>query len=554
MKFKPIKNVLWLILCFLFLMGACTIPVGNLSIIEDTPTQPNTKEEQPTSNPDDENLSPPSPTEGDSQPEETLPAVEPTQTLPNPELPTMIWSVDHIQEFSLADNDRQIVGESLLQHYDDITVLDTAGMDDNQFSPLIEKGYAYDESAIYIKPRSGFVASHDLKTGALLWEAASEGWIIGLGEETLFMYTDNNRIYGLDKHTGEERWKIIIDLLISDDEEINPFPYMFAYNGKQIIPVTYIYQTYSYSMRFLHFDERTGDAYLTEKNPTIDFSIGPILYRDGLMVGLSGDNIIGLNVIDGSITWLFGDNDSDTRINYIGEYDPELNALIVKCDNWFNGTDWLSGIDLSTGQSIWDSDQDLSQTTFVWPTIHIMDKTIYVEHTLDYEDTVIDVYEKSSGKKINTLQIDRSFQLIPTESGMIIYYTDLEIAQGINAETGEMYWENDEFSYDNWFYSYDDIAIINGADDITRGIDLITGKAVFESSDRLFDFMHTFLDKYNLVYGLRGGMLVLRNLKTQELKEIDLGEGWEYWYPCLLEIVDEHTWILAEEQIGIITP
>ena len=38
-----------------------------------------------------------------------------------------------------------------------------------------------------------------------------QGYIIGLGDDTVLVYRGDNRIYGLDKSSGEEKWHIILD-------------------------------------------------------------------------------------------------------------------------------------------------------------------------------------------------------------------------------------------------------------------------------------------------------------------------------------------------------
>jgi outer membrane protein assembly factor BamB len=72
----------------------------------------------------------------------------------------------------------------------------------------------YDGKTAYFLDDHKRISALDINSKNLLWQSNMQGEIIGLGLNTILIETNNNRIYGLDKKNGEERWKVIIGTLL----------------------------------------------------------------------------------------------------------------------------------------------------------------------------------------------------------------------------------------------------------------------------------------------------------------------------------------------------
>jgi outer membrane protein assembly factor BamB len=210
-------------------------------------------------------------------------------------LPSVNWELNHRSDISPLDTYNSELFASWDNSWDIDFITKELSKPHDNFIPVYPKSYAYDDRNIYLTQQDGYPAAYDINDGSELWVSNMDGYVVGCGQETVFVFTNNNRIYGLNKSDGQEKWKIIIDTLISADEECTPFPYFFETNGVYTIPLKYSYQTYNHSIRFLHLNEENGEAELTTYQSDIAGLIEPLMVHQDTLIGIDDDALFSIN-------------------------------------------------------------------------------------------------------------------------------------------------------------------------------------------------------------------------------------------------------------------
>ena len=139
-------------------------------------------------------------------------SVLPTVKIPNKNTPTQISSLTEVlpssssaeRIWNVRTRFPQIRTESYQFQY--IFKDGLSGTTDHT-RYLFQSTYYQDGSSIYYNDNDNKVTRIDISTGASVWQSDMEGVIIGIGPSTILVYTEDNRIYALDKNNGRRTGK-----------------------------------------------------------------------------------------------------------------------------------------------------------------------------------------------------------------------------------------------------------------------------------------------------------------------------------------------------------
>jgi outer membrane protein assembly factor BamB len=425
--------------------------------------------------------------------------------------------------------------------------------DSRSFELLYHKGYAYDHNAVYIPSDLAKIASIDIVNGKTIWQSDLEGEVFGLGKNTIFSYRNDNRIYGLDKNNGEEKWKIILDALVSETEKVYPFPFILNFQDKTIIPMNMTCLG-DYTIRFLYIDEVTGSNHLTECNADIQESVIPIAFIDGLVIAKSSYGIFyyGISVEDGSLRWSIGEEFADYSALDILTYDAENNILFLIPRYVVNDNADLISLNMTTGEKLWNGSlSEINDLTNFIPGFSSYSLHITRDYIINVDLNQVMVFQIEDGALINTITPNRTFKAYVSESGLVLYYPDLGVLTGIDFATSEELWQEDELLIYNWpYYSWSagDIIMVRDKDANLVALDQKTGTQLWNSNIHA-DYYAIFEDK--MIY-FHGDNLIFLNLPTGISQELYVEKYGSLVSHGHMEIVDENKWFLLGKNLTMI--
>ena len=507
-------------------------------------------------------------TEENTQPNPTPPTMATSTESPQSAGPEVLWEVNHgAFPDSVNSNLLPFVGLGEIKIYTE--TYDHGG---TKFLPVFERGYDYDGTNVYTTTPANNPVAYDLQTGAQVWISDMEGEVIGVGENTVFIYTVENRVYGLDKTNGSELWKIIVEGLLPSNPELNPFTsgmdpsdqdgelydFVFHNNGEYIIPAHINIGAYHYSIRFLHINEINGEAYFSPLNESIDSLIHPLFYLDNILICNDSHSLYAIDIMDGSIIWKWnGEGPFRFTGGIIGtDQQNEVLYLTGEGENGFQHS--LFALNLLTGEPVWeniitvpDTESEFSNSTGKF----ILQKYFYFAYT-----SSVYIYDISTGKRINRITSDYSIRILPTDQGLIIYNLDLGIAEGVDPITGEVLWQDDEFKYEQWYYAYQNILYYLNEDRRLEALDIYTGDILWTLDDvkmtiELASNSRNFLDGNLNLIKVGNHLIYLLDLNTGKIENIELTGNWtpnrgkEH-----IQILNDQTWIYFGELLGVIKP
>jgi len=428
----------------------------------------------------------------------------------------------------------------------------------NYFTPIYPRSYSYDSDAVYFTNHSDHPSAYAIDDGSELWVSDMEGSVVGCGQETVFVFTSNNRIYGLDKKNGQERWKIIIDSLLSADEESDPFPIVIEADNLYYVPLSVEYKIYDYSTRFLKFNESDGSAELTLYNPELARTIEPFMIKDDTLIGIDNDLIISIDINDGSLNWVWGDNDRHEGrfdIEIIHGFDQKDNILYFEYDYGemldYNPCTFgcLLALDLTSGSSKWDEPLSVIGPEFgkQFDTFYVFNDYIYQVY---YQE--VQVFDKGTGNFLNSYLDERYLKVLPGEKHIIIYIPDLGIAQCIDPVTNEVLWEDDEFLYERGLYTFEDVLIYIDEEYDLVGLDFVTGDQIWKIKGQFgLAFRYAIYDDL-LIHKEWNDHLELINLNTGSITDIYTGGGWGNDSDEHFQVIDNNSWLYFGDYLALI--
>ncbi|MBN1181829.1 MAG: PQQ-binding-like beta-propeller repeat protein [Bacteroidales bacterium] len=486
---------------------------------------------------------------------------------PQPEsFPSVVWELEHNGNSATVNSYVEELFYSINHSWEFNFISEELAESKDYFIPLYPKSYQLDSGTIYFTNNNNNPAAYAFDDGSEIWVSDMVGNVVGSGENTIFVFTNNNRIYGLDKSTGEEKWKIIIDTLLSADEEADPYPYFIKLDESFIVPLDYTYQTYNYSIRFLSINENDGSAELTEYHQDIDGEPF-MIHNDSLLVTnliSNDDSIFSIDIKDGSLNWVWGDNNSNEDLFDIGtviSFDQKNNILYFEYD-YYDGTleinsctyGCLLALDLISGSSTWDKPISVIGPELGEPlekqfdTHYIFNDYIYQVY---FEE--VHVFDKKSGNLINSYSNERYFRVLPGEENIIVYIPDLGVAKGIDVVADELLWEDDEFSYDKWICSFDNKLIYRGDGGNLVGLDITTGDEIWNIASDYGSITDYFTINDNLlIHKEWNDHLEIIDLNNGDITDVYTGGGWGRDSNEHIQVIDNNSWLYYGDYIALI--
>lgn len=429
----------------------------------------------------------PSPTDGNQQ----------TQTIP----PTQTISQD-IQDISSYESkwDWQIYNDvpytqELIMSGFDLKLINNENSLLSNFRFLDRQAYFVDNDSIYFSNQDQQPIAIDLDSGNIIWQSDFQGVVLGIGTDTVLIYRDDNRIYGLGKTDGQEKWKIIINELISEEYSLVPFNYIIQDQNDIIVPMrSLLHNTGFPDIRYLHVNETNGDSRLTdyEASPNIDT---PFALTNGQVIATNscsftgtyscGDNsfsIAGINPSDGTENWIVYSGYPYNWFNIL-ETDVQNDVSYIELGGYnfdYAPNDFIA-LNLITGIYVWGG--KLFENNNLLSNGPLNGKFSFSKNYIFFitSDNIF-IFQKDNGMLISTLPQDRKFNFIFSENdGIIISYPDLGITKGIDPASSQGIWENDDLVLEDSLVSIGD-AVIFSDKELVYAIDQRTGELLWKKS------------------------------------------------------------------------
>lgn len=351
----------------------------------------------------------------------------------------------------------------------------------------------------------------DMQSGDKVWQSDMKATTIGLATNTLVVYRDDNRIYGLDKDTGQERWKVIVAGLVPDGQPLQPFPYIVPGQGNITIPMlSRDNNSFDYwNIQFLNINETNGNTKLTEYNkvPNMDT---PLAYSNGLVItqalsipnGYTGcrvgtkntNSIAGVNPALGTETWIYVqpensclevlDTDFPNSVMFVENYGTAGFGSEIPTD--------LIALDTKTGRNIWGNGL-LAKNNIVAFEGSYLFRQKYV-----YFVTPNDVYsfQKETGILISKFSPERNFNAYFSENGgMVISYPELGTSNGVDLSSSQELWKNDDLALADYLITVGDILVFQDKNtNEILGLDQKTGQVLWKK------FIQGYSDPFISIY------------------------------------------------------
>lgn len=426
----------------------------------------------------------------------------------------------------------------------------------NNYRVLYPKSYYVDEDSVYLPSDLKKVISINRYSGKKIWTTELAANVIGVGDSTVITYRDDNRLYGLNKTTGEEKWKVILNSLVSENDKIVPFPYVIQTETDLVIPVKHTCSG-NYTMTFLHIDERSGATRLTECLQSIEKTI-PILFLDEMVIAVSDSSMhqhyFGLNVNDGSINWEFS---FDSNILNLLKFDDGV--LYINIKNYVNEFGDIIALDAKSGKMVWGKPlaqlNNLESDEYGYKyslsgNFEIKNNYIISENV---ERKQVLVFRKSDGVLLNVINASRTFKAYFLEDGLILHYTDLGLLSGMDYLTGKELWTEDEIQLTKWpFYSrsFDNVILLVSEDNKIIAVNQKNGKLLWDISLDSNKPMAYYEGKIVFIEDQR---LKFLDPETGIIREINIGDAEQLvGNGGHIEIIDNSSWLLCGTKVSLV--
>lgn len=412
-------------------------------------------------------------------------------------------------------------------------------------------GYGIDTDSVYFPSELTNIVFVDLQSGNMNWRSELQGFVLGIGEDTVFVLTSDDRIYGLDKKTGSEKWKIYLKLLVEADDNYSLYPQVIQLSESYYLPVVTDCPN-GPSLRFLKIEENSGQSGYTQCNAEADESLVPLVVL-GDEIFAADRSFYNLNIEDGSVNWIVR---SPRDISYsladlnVLDFDIEKGTLY-----YFTGWSPLEdiyAIDIHTGNPIWSEGLikgNNIKTGYLDGDLYSVDRFIILDSDLG----IIYIFDKESGLLINQILAERKHEIYTAENGFIINYYDLGIKFGIDYVSGVELWKDDKTEpykssqVGRQFMCFQDVLFLPDEDRNLVAIDQKTGEELWVMDINL-----------NEEFGFHNGELVYFNRETLERVNIQNGTatsinlnglGSANYRQGHIRIINDNLWMICGRNI-----
>ncbi len=346
------------------------------------------------------------------------------------------------------------------------------------------RGYAFDDLSFYLPSGRPGIISVDSLTGSENWMSEISGYVVAVGSETVFVLTAENRVYGLDKESGEVSWKIILEMLFDENTYLEITPLMHKQNDRFVMIIRTHDSSRDSKFWLLQINESTGDYELIQADSALNEHYVPFYYSDNLFIAMDDPNnsVVGVNYADGNITWAIEKPTiNDGHDLDILEIDVDKNILYLWHEHYsYENHDLIQdllAVDMAAGNLIWGG--SLSEVNNFPAGLGSVDgpgrvsgcylREGYLICNVEKYDSEIShyfIYDRKTGQLLNRIVPERRSYTYLSENGLIVNYYEVGILQGIDYETGEILWQDDETELGQWrtYLTYKDIVVVKGSD------------------------------------------------------------------------------------------
>lgn len=360
------------------------------------------------------------------------------------------------------------------------------------------RGYAFDESSFYFPSGRPGIISVDTLTGSENWMSEIGGYVVAVGSETVFVLTSENRIYGLDKKTGEDIWKIFLEMLFDENTYLEITPLMHKQNDKYVMIIRTHKTSDESKFWLLQFNESTGDHELIQANSTLNGDYVPFYYLENLFIANNYPNnsVVGVNYANGNLIWAIEkptQNEGHQLSIFHIEEDEKVLYLWHECYSYESQYYDLLAVDMVSGNLVWGGSlSEINNYSAGLGNVFACDlrETFLICNIEKYDSDIshYDIYDRKTGQLLNSIVPERQNYTYLSENGLVVNYYEVGILQGIDYKTGEILWQDDETELGQWrnYFIYEDIIVVKGSDLKYFAIDQQSGTQLWTRKSREF--------------------------------------------------------------------
>lgn len=377
-------------------------------------------------------------------------------------------------------------------------------------------GYAIDMNSAYFPSELTQIVSVDLQSGNMNWRSELSGFVLGIGDNTVFVLTSDDRIYGLDKKTGSEKWKIYLKLLVEENDYYSLYPQIIQLSESYYLPVV-TDCPHGLSLRFLKIDENSGESGYTRCNAEVDESLVPLLVL-GDQLFAANESFYNLNIEDGTVNWIIkSPRDISSSLDKLNVLDLDIDKGTFYYYTGMGSLEDIYAIDIYTGNPIWPEGlikRNGIKTDYLAGEIYSVERFIILDSNLG----IIYIFDKDDGLLINQIEAERKHEIYTAENGLIINYYDIGMKFGVDYASGVELWKDDETvpyqssKVGGRFLHFQDVLLIPDEHKDQVAIDQKTGAKLWTK-----DINH------NEEFGFHNGYLVYFN--GEALERINIQNG-----------------------------
>lgn len=317
-------------------------------------------------------------------------------------------------------------------------------------------------------------------------------------------------------------------------------------------------------MTFLHIEEESGSVRLTDCRDTINTSI-PIITIDGVVIAKSSYSdhyFYGLNIEDGSINWIFGDEDSAVNALF---FDQEDRTLYLNVKKNANDAGDIVALHATTGKMAWTG--TLAEVNSIVSDYYgyyfdgqgkfeFQNEYIIYENLRTRQEVMI--FSTVNGQLLNSINSARSIWVYFADEGLISYSKDLGVLTGVDYLTGDELWSNDEITLYTFgpfnHTSIGDVVILVDDERQLIAINQTTGEKLWtKPQNELDEEQPTISYNGKLVY-INDQNLIFLDPESGNTERIDIGKAaTQINNTGHIEMINQSSWLLCGQFLSLVT-
>jgi outer membrane protein assembly factor BamB len=412
-----------------------------------------------------------------------------------------------------------------------------------QNTNLVYQSYYIDNDVVYFSNENQQPTAINLTSGNKIWQSDIQGFILGLGNNVVLVYRDDNRIYGLNKQDGKNQWMINVTALVSEEKTLKPFPFVIPSQGDITIPMMSSCKAYSeWNIRFLHVDELNGDTKLTDCDATPNIDT-PFEYSNGLVIAedLSSAfgswctqgtlSISGLDPVSGTEKWGLSNGNGCLFILQTDTQNGLMYVEFPQGDLLSETSTDLVAIDTKTGGNVWGD--GLLAKNGVPGTEPFSGKfTLTEKYVYFVTANEIFVFQKDNGILISQFPQERKFNAFFSENGnIVISYPSLGTSKGIDPVSSQEIWNNDELVLTDNLTTIGDVLIFTNDANEVLGLNQKSGQVLWKEViegypyNSTIDYSNIYIKFYANNFTIFGNIILYKDAQNSRVYLLDPVSG-----------------------------